>query len=58
MAEALMVEFKKGFESLTLIPGGGGCFEIKANDELLFSKLKEDRFPEPEEAKELIRSKL
>ncbi len=53
-----MVEFKQGFESLTLIPGGGGCFEIKADDDLLFSKLKEDRFPEPEEAKELIRAKL
>lgn len=58
MAEALMVEFRKGFESLTLIPSGGGCFEIKAGNELLFSKLKEDRFPEAEEVKELIRAKL
>ena len=33
---------------------GGGCFELSVNGKLVFSKLKEERFPEVKELKELI----
>jgi len=31
---------------LTLIPAGGGCFELTANGELIYSKLKTGVFPD------------
>jgi selenoprotein W-related protein len=30
---------------LKLIPAGGGCFELKANNELIWSKLQSGEFP-------------
>jgi len=33
---------------MTLIPSGGGCFELTANGQLLYSKLKTGSFPEEE----------
>ena len=53
-----MSEFRSSFESLALIPGSGGCFEVKADDELIFSKLKEGRFPEHEEVKSAIKDRI
>ena len=35
-------------ESLKLIPSKGGCFEITANGELIYSKLETGEFPEDE----------
>jgi selenoprotein W-related protein len=29
-----------------LIPGGGGCFELSVNGELIYSKLKTGQFPD------------
>jgi len=37
-----------------LIPSSGGVFEIKKNDEIIFSKKKLGRFPEPGEVEKLI----
>jgi selenoprotein W-related protein len=31
---------------MKLIPGGGGCFELTVNGELLYSKLKTGQFPD------------
>jgi selT/selW/selH-like putative selenoprotein len=39
-----------------LIPSKGGCFEVVADEQLVFSKNKEDRFPEnPEVIAELTK---
>jgi selT/selW/selH-like putative selenoprotein len=32
-----------------LIPGSGGVFEVTYGGTLIFSKMAENRFPEPEE---------
>lgn len=32
-----------------LIPGGGGVFDVKADDKLVWSKKETGRFPEHEE---------
>ena len=34
--------------SLTLVPAGGGCFEVEADGVLLHSKLQTRRFPDPQ----------
>jgi len=33
----------------------GGCFEVVVDGDLVFSKLKEDRFPEPDEVVSLMK---
>ena len=41
-----ILELGERIKSLTLIPSGGGAFEIKANGKLLHSKLKSGDWPE------------
>jgi selenoprotein W-related protein len=42
----LLTTYKQQIHDLTLIPGGGGCFEISINGDLIYSKLKTGKFPE------------
>lgn len=49
--------FRYDVKEITLIPSGGGVFEIKLDDQLIFSKKEKDRFPEENEVAELIREK-
>jgi selT/selW/selH-like putative selenoprotein len=37
-----------------LIPSGGGAFEVRAGDRLIFSKLSQGRFPEEGEVESKI----
>ena len=39
-----------------LIKSGGGVFEIMADQKLVFSKKKENRFPEPGEVLESLKN--
>ena len=41
-------------ESLTLIPSGGGIFEVRRNGAVLFSKKAVGRKPEPGEILKLV----
>jgi selenoprotein W-related protein len=43
---------------LTLIPGGGGCFELSLNGKLVHSKLKTGQFPDEEEMLNTVGSHL
>ncbi len=54
MALELLMHYRKEISEFKLVPSDGGCFEVSVNKELVFSKLKEDRFPGPEELRELI----
>ena len=36
-------------KSLTLVPAGGGCFELEADGVLLYSKLQTGEFPDERE---------
>ncbi|MBI3923238.1 MAG: SelT/SelW/SelH family protein [Armatimonadetes bacterium] len=58
MTEILLSTYKQKIASLKLVPSGGGCFEVTLNGELVFSKLKLDRFPEPAEIKKEIDKRL
>ncbi len=44
--------------SVNLIPDGGGKFEISLDGDLVFSKLKEKRFPTEDEIKKAIRERI
>ena len=41
-----MTTLKQRVKELKLIPGKGGCFELKADGELVYSKLKTGEFPD------------
>jgi selenoprotein W-related protein len=43
---------------VALLPGTGGIFEVRLNDELLWNKKQAGRFPEPKEIKQLIRDRI
>ena len=54
----LIKEFEPQIASWTLIPGGGGAFEVKVGDELVYSKLKTGRHTTSEELRPLIQAAL
>lgn len=58
MAQELLTTFDQEISALTLKPGTGGIFEIRANDELVWSRKTEGRFPEITELKQLIRDRI
>jgi len=49
-------QLKEAFDvEAKMISSKGGCFEVVVNGELVFSKLKEDRFPEKDEVVGLMK---
>ena len=54
MASELLNKYGNAVSSLELIPSGGGVFEVKKNEILLFSKKSQGRFPELDEVFELL----
>jgi selenoprotein W-related protein len=49
LADDMLQKFETEIESLTLVPSNGGRYEISVNGQLIYSKLKTGRFPEPGE---------
>ena len=43
---------------MTLVPAGGGCFELSANGELLYSKLDTGKFPDEQSIVDLLDKRL
>lgn len=54
----MLTTFKQKVSNLTLVPSGGGCFELAANGELLYSKLKTGQFPDEQSIVEMLEKKL
>lgn len=54
----LLSEYKQKIKDLTLIPSGGGCFEVAVNGELLYSKLQTGQFPDEQAMLEAVGKKL
>lgn len=46
MTSKVLAEYKQKIEELKLIPSGGGCFELKIDGDLAYSKLKTGQFPD------------
>ncbi len=55
---AIIKNFQHDIEQLTLIPGTKGIFDIKVNNELIFSKKELNRYPENGEIAILIKEKM
>mgnify|MGYP006302902053 CR=1 FL=1 len=54
----LIKEFEPNVSSWELIPSGGGAFEVKVGDELVYSKLKTGRHTTADELRPLIKAAL
>jgi selenoprotein W-related protein len=54
----LLSELKQQIKSLKLVPAGGGCFELTADGELLYSKLQTGTFPDEKAMLDLVASRL
>ncbi len=55
MAQELLTTFEQELNELSLQPGTGGVFEVRANDQLIWSRKEEGRFPEITELKQRVR---
>ena len=58
MAQELLTTFDQEITELTLKPGTGGVFEVRANGELVWSRKEQGRFPEIAELKQLVRDRI
>jgi selenoprotein W-related protein len=58
LASRVLETFKQKVSNLTLVPSGGGCFELSANGELLYSKLKTGQFPDEQGIIDLLEKRL
>jgi selenoprotein W-related protein len=54
----LIKEFEPQIESWVLIPGGGGAFEVKVGDNLVYSKHATGRHTSSDELRPLIQAAL
>lgn len=45
MTTKLLSKYKQNLEELKLIPSDGGCFELKIDGDLVYSKLETGEFP-------------
>ena len=58
MAQELLTTFEQEIGELTLIPGSGGVFEVRADGALLWSRAQQQRFPDIAELKRLVRDHI
>jgi selenoprotein W-related protein len=54
----LLTAFKQRIQELRLIPSKGGCFELVANGEVVYSKLKTGVFPDEEAMVQAVAERL
>lgn len=54
MAGHLIKKFKQNITELSLLPSDGGRFEIKVEDELIYSKLSTGQFPDDADIEQAV----
>lgn len=55
MMQELLTTFESDLGGVTLVPGSGGVFEVRAGESLVWSRAVEGRFPEIKELKRRVR---
>ena len=58
LAQELLTTFQDELGGVTLIPGTGGVFQIKANEALLWCRKEREGFPDIKELKQIVRDKI
>ena len=57
-AQELLTTFQDEIAELALLPGTGGVFEIRVEQDTLWSRAAQGRFPEMKELKQLVRDRI
>ncbi len=55
IAQELLITFESDIASVSLVPGTGGIFEIRLNQQLIYSRKQQGKFPELKHIKQAIR---
>ena len=55
LAQELLSTFDTEIGEVALVPGTGGIFEVRVDDELIWSRKEQGRFPEAKELKQRVR---
>ncbi len=58
MAQELLTTFPDELGEVALVPGGSGIFEIRLDDELIWSRQEKSSFPEIKLLKQHVRDKV
>lgn len=58
MAQELLTTFSTELEEAALVPGTGGIFEVRVDDEVIWSRKEMGRFPDIKELKQLVRDRI
>jgi selenoprotein W-related protein len=58
MAQELLTTFESDLREVALAPGIGGVFEVRIDDELVWSRREQGRFPDIKELKQLVRDRV
>ena len=58
MAQELLTTFQNEIGELALLPGTGGVLEVRVEDEIVWSRAAQGRFPEMKELKQLVRDRI
>jgi selenoprotein W-related protein len=58
MAQELLTTFSAELGEVALVPGTGGVFDIRLDDELIWSRAEAHSFPDVKELKQLIRDRV
>jgi selenoprotein W-related protein len=58
MAQELLTTFQDELGEVALLPGKGGVFEIHIGSELIWSRVRDDGFPDIKELKQRVRDRI
>ncbi len=58
MAQELLMTFQDEIGEVVLMPGTGGVFEVRVEDDTIWSRSAQGRFPEIKELKQLVRDRI
>lgn len=58
LAQELLTTFESELTRVSLKPGSGGTFEVRLDDDPIFSRKLAGRFPDAKEIKQLVRDRI
>ena len=58
MAQELLSTFSTELGSVTLVPGTGGIFEIRLDDDLVWERKRDGGFPDIRDLKKMVRDRI
>jgi len=57
-AQELLTTFQDEIGEIVLQPGAGGIFEVRVEEQVVWSRTAQGRFPEMKELKQLVRDQI